>query len=115
MKFQMDVIRFSNTDVIATSAIVGPGPDNPIVIPEGVCAHVGTLHFFTTGKGVYSAANNSTSAPGVSYIYNAPGELVFDGSVSSITLSGDVGISAGKFYYFDGQGYTICDPQAHAR
>lgn len=114
MKATLAVTRFSNEDVIATSGAFNPDPGT-IIIPDGVCAHVSTLHFFTTGRGTYNAATNMTTAPGVSYVYQEPGVMVFDGSVSSISVPGDVTISARKFYYFDGNTYQICDPQAHAR
>ena len=114
MKARMAVIRFDNKDVIATSSFTPGGPDIPIVIPDGVCAEIGVLHFFTTGRGTYNAASNMTTAPGVSYIYNAPGSMtVADGT--SMSIAGNVSIPKGKFFYFNGQTYTMCDPQAHAR
>ena len=113
MKARLAVTRFSNEDVIATSGYI-PGGGDPIVVPEGICPEIGTVHFFATGRGVYNAASNTTTAPGVGYMYNAPGNLVPNGS-TSLTVAGQVSIRSGRFYYFDGQGYLICDPQAHAR
>lgn len=113
MKARLAVTRFSNEDVIATSGYT-PGGEDPIVIPDGICAEIGTAHFFATGRGVYDAGANTTTAPGVGYLYVAPGNMVPNGE-TSLTVAGQVSIRSGRFYYFDGQGYLICDPQAHAR
>ena len=110
MKAWMEVIRFRNEDVIATSEWVQPG----IIIPEGVCAEIGTPHFATTGRGVYNAASNSTTAPGVGYNYIAPGEMVPNGE-TSMTVGGQVSIRAGRFYYYNGETYVLCENQPHAR
>ena len=101
MKAMLNVTRFNNEDVIATSV--------------EYCAEVGTLHFFTTDVGLYDSENDQTTAPGISYIYQAPGRLRFQGDTLTMTIAGNVEIPVGKYYYFDGQGYTVCDPQIHAR
>ncbi len=116
MKARMAVIRFGNDDVIATSGIIPGHGDNPIVIPDGICAEIGTVHFFTTGRGRYDATADSTTAPGISYLYTAPGEMsLYAGGGNTMTIAGRVTIPQGRFFYYDGKGYTICDPQAHAR
>ena len=113
MKAFFDVIRFHNEDVIATSMLIPDHGGSVIVVPDGVCAQVGVLHFFTTSRGRYDAANDVTTASGVSYIYNAPGDLS-PTTGSTMAISGRQRISAGNFYYYDGNTYILCDPQAHA-
>lgn len=99
MNANLNVTRFNNEDVIATS----------------FCQNFGVLHFFTTARGSYNAADNSTTAPGIQYIYNDVGELVFQGDTLTMTIPGKVNVPAGKYFYFDGENYKICEDQAHGR
>ena len=100
MKVLLDVIRFHNEDVVATSAITPDQGGDIIIIPDGVCVHVGALHFFTT------------KATGVSYMYNAPGDMTLAPG-NTMEIAGRVTIPAGRYYYDDGQGFVLCDLQAH--
>ena len=99
MNAKLNVSRFSNEDVIATS----------------FCADAGTLHFFTTEGGAYDPVADQTTAPGISYVYQKPGKLVFQGDTLTMTIPGQVEIPAGKYFYFDGEGYVICENQVHGR
>ena len=112
MKVLLDVIRFHNEDVVATSAITPDQGGDIIIIPDGVCVHVGALHFFTTSRGRYDASTDSTKATGVSYMYNAPGDMTLAPG-NTMEIAGRVTIPAGRYYYDDGQGFVLCDLQAH--
>ena len=100
---RLNVTRFSNEDVIATS-FVSP-----------FCAEVGTLHYYTTETGSYDPVADQTTAHGISYVYVAPGKLREQGTTLTMTINGYTEIPANTFFYFDGNGYTICDPQTHGR
>ena len=112
MNARFYVSRFSSEDVIATSDPFIPGGGG--VAPDGLCQEIGTLHFFTTGRGRYDASTDKTTAPGVGYTYYGPADFVETG-VYSMDWNGRVSVASGKFYYFDGVSYVLCDPQAHAR
>ncbi len=99
MNANLNVTRFNNEDVIATS----------------FCEQFGVLHFFTTSRGAYSAQNNSTTFEGIQYIYNDVGELQFVGDTLTMTVPGRVTLPVGKYFYFNGQGYVLCEDQAHGR
>ena len=102
------ISRFSNEDVISTSDVI-------IVDPSLVCDKFGTLHFFTTSAGRYNATTGLTTANGLQYLYAGSGRMVFQPGVNSMSWEGEQSIPVGKFFYFDGEAYIICDPQAHAR
>ncbi len=87
--------------------------DTPIV-PEdpAPCEQLGTLHFFTTKVLSYDSGTDTTTLAGIQYIYNDVGNLHFAGDALTIRVSGN-DTEVGKFYYFDGQSYILCDPQYH--
>ncbi len=99
MNANLNVTRFNNEDVIATS----------------FCEEFGVLHFFTTARGSYNAASNSTTAPGIQYIYNDLGNMEFVGDTLTMTIPGRVTIPEGRYFFWNGQSYQRCEHQAHGR
>ena len=99
MNANLNVTRFENEDVIATS----------------FCENFGALHFFTQDRGAYSAQGNSTTFKGIQYMYNDVGDLTFLGDTLTMTVPGRVTLPPGQYFYFDGETYKLCKPQAHGR
>ena len=106
MIVKLNVSRFNTEDVIATS-----------VLPE-FCGAVGKLHYQANGDPIYNADENTTSIPVTIWVYAGEGLGLIQQDSSpetSLTIPGDFTFQTGKFYYYNGQGYTICNPQDHGR
>ena len=107
MKLRMEVTRFRNEDVIATSGV------GPVVPPSDVCAQTGMTHILATLVS-YNAAANTTTVTGPSFIYVEKGKMQSTGNgLTTVEVSGEV--TPRTFIYYDGSRYIVCDPQAHAR
>ena len=106
MKIRMEVTRFTNEDVLATSA-VGP------IGPSGVCTQTGMTHILAT-RVSYDPSANITTVTGPSFVYIEKGKLQATGqTIAAVEVEGKVDVRT--FVYFDGSNYYICEPQAHAR
>ena len=101
MNAKLNVTRFSNEDVIATSA----------------CEMIGKTHYHTTGASTYDRDLNQTYVPGDLLVYLGEGNFVpVEGTEQfSLTLPGNVFVPVGRYYYYDGQTYVPCEVQAHGR
>ena len=105
MKVRMEVTRFRNEDVLATSGAVVP--------PSGVCAHTGMTHILATAVS-YNAAANVSTVTGPSFNYIDKGQMQSTGSgLTTVTVAGKV--TPGSFIYSNGSSYAICEVQPHAR
>ena len=108
MIVKLNVSRFNTEDVIATSAIVAPV----------YCDAVGKLHYQSNGDSIYNAVEDQTTIPVTIWVYAGEGLGLIQQDSSpetSLKIDGQFTFMPGKFYYYDGQGYQICNPQDHGR
>lgn len=106
MKIRMEVTRFTNEDVIVTSA--GGG----IVVPSDVCAHTGMKHLLAT-RVSYDSATDVSTVTGPVFNYIEKGHMQSLNALEQVVVSGRV--SRNTFLYDTGSGYAVCEPQPHAR
>ena len=101
MNAKLNVTRFSNEDVIATS----------------FCEHVGVTHYHSTGASTYDRVEDTTYVPGDLLVYLGEGQFtpVSGSGQFALQLPGNVYVPVGRYFYFDGQNYVPCELQAHGR
>ena len=106
MNARLEVIRFRNEDLIATSALP---------VPDVFCEAYGAVHFYTDETIVsYDEIKDETVATGKVYRYNGPGNLELFAR-GNMVIPGKVDILENTFYHADaGVGHSvICEIQRH--